>query len=692
MIITALYLWALLLPHASVPLIIHPASAGVAVVVLVLSAVVRFWVPQGWETRAAILLYSLGVIATGWLVIASGGILSPFIALWMAVSVFAGLFGMQGLGAILALVNIYLVASILSGTIRRDDILMTVIGLELPMFMSYILWRGRETMENAQTSNVSSLHKTLQQESTKSDAVIEAIGDGVIVTDTHGVIQLINPAAQQMTGWTSSDAVGIHYESVLKMENDKGVAVEPSSDPIAQAINTNQQARSHDIIIVTKSGKHITATFVVSPIGDSGEGAIAVFRDVTKERSEEKEQAEFISTASHEMRTPVASIEGYLGLALNPATAQIDDKARDFINKAHESAQHLGHLFQDLLDVTKADDGRMTNTPRVIDTVNFTRDIVDGLSQKASEKGLAITYRPDGSKATVGTTVIAPILYVHVDKDHLREVLANLIENAIKYTPHGEVTVDVGGDDAHVVFAVADSGIGIPAEDIGHLFQKFYRVDNTDTREIGGTGLGLYLCRRLVESMEGRIWVESEHGKGSTFYVELPRIDHLKANDLLAQEQREHDAEAEKLRQERERKAIAEVQTPVQPPAAPQATAPVLPLATQPEPTPAPLPPVSQPAAVAPVFVPSVAPLPNPTTPPTPPVLTTPQIPPIPTPISATPVPQPPLQPAAPLPARPARENTPLSALEQNPTQYTVRRPTTPAISTREQPPQSRNM
>jgi hypothetical protein len=110
------------------------------------------------------------------------------------------------------------------------------------------------------------------------------------------------------------------------------------------------------------------------------------------------------------------------------------------------------------------------------------------------------------------------------DKDHLREVVSNIIENAIKYTKEGLVEVDVIGDDEQITVSVKDSGIGIPPEDLPHLFQKFYRVDNSDTREIGGTGLGLYLSRRLVENMNGRVWVESKFQKGSTFFVSLPRL------------------------------------------------------------------------------------------------------------------------------------------------------------------------
>jgi hypothetical protein len=117
------------------------------------------------------------------------------------------------------------------------------------------------------------------------------------------------------------------------------------------------------------------------------------------------------------------------------------------------------------------------------------------------------------------------------------EILNNLIENAIKYTPHGEVIVDIRGAEDHVVISIKDSGIGIPTEDIQHLFQKFYRVDDQNTRVISGTGLGLYLCRRLAEIMGGRIWVESTYGSGSTFYLELPRITTQQADALKNQEQ-----------------------------------------------------------------------------------------------------------------------------------------------------------
>ena len=133
-----------------------------------------------------------------------------------------------------------------------------------------------------------------------------------------------------------------------------------------------------------------------------------------------------------------------------------------------------------------------------------------------------------------------PIFYANIDPGHFREVVSNLIENAIKYTPSGEVVVNITGDDKQISVSVKDSGIGIPAEDIPHLFQKFYRVDNSDTREIGGTGLGLYLSRRLAEAMSGNLRVESKYKEGSTFYLEIPRMNSSEAKQRL------ESAEAEK--------------------------------------------------------------------------------------------------------------------------------------------------
>jgi hypothetical protein len=177
----------------------------------------------------------------------------------------------------------------------------------------------------------------------------------------------------------------------------------------------------------------------------------------------------------------------------------------------------------------------MTSNPQPINIVKFINSILESFRPKIEAKGLSIDYLPMPDNK--GDRVIAPDYIVNLDNDHLREIIDNLVDNAVKYTPSGNITINVTGDDEHVTVSVKDTGIGIPAEDIPHLFQKFYRIENKDTNAIGGTGLGLYLSRRLVESMGGRIWVESVRGEGSTFYVELPRVSEQEAATLLEQAQ-----------------------------------------------------------------------------------------------------------------------------------------------------------
>jgi len=538
LIVLALYFWAYFadVKSISAALLVKDSAAIAAGASLVVSFASYLWAPKKYTFWGAYAAFLLLCLTTAILLMSTGGTASPFLALWMAVSVFAGVFGMYGLLPLFIALVSYLAVQFLGGAPGEEVLVAIVLAGILPLVLSYLLWHNKSAEQKSSDQAYHELATELSEVAGKSEVVINAIGDGVIALDGKGIIQLINPAAQQIIGWGKQDALSLDYKSVLKLVDGKDADVVPANDPVAQVLATNQEVTTTNLKLLTNAGKKRLVSVVVSPIGQLGAGVIIVFRDITKEKAEEREQAEFISTASHEMRTPVASIEGYLGLALNPATAQIDEKARDFINKAHESAQHLGHLFQDLLDVTKADDGRMSNNPKVVDVVEFTHTITQGLRPKAEEKGLRVLFKPqpdDDKDDTKGERRISPVYYANVDNDHLREIIANLIENAIKYTPKGEVVIDVTGDSDHVVISIADSGIGIPKEDQAHLFQKFYRVDNSDTREIGGTGLGLYLCRRLAEGMSGRIWVESEYKQGSTFYLEIPRIDHEEAMRLI---------------------------------------------------------------------------------------------------------------------------------------------------------------
>ena len=220
------------------------------------------------------------------------------------------------------------------------------------------------------------------------------------------------------------------------------------------------------------------------------------------------------------MRTPVAAIEGYISLAMNPNVATIDDRAKKYLEKSHETIQHLGQLFKDLLSVTKAEEGVVGGKIEAVNLGKLLQATVDDMQFAAAKKKLTLVFQIGGASGKA----IAPLYYVASNAERLREVVENLIDNAIKFSTEGGIKVTLEGNDKEVTVGVSDTGMGIPAEDIPHLFQKFYRVDSDASHTIGGTGLGLYLCRRVIEAFNGRIWVESKIGQGSTFRFSLPRL------------------------------------------------------------------------------------------------------------------------------------------------------------------------
>jgi len=390
------------------------------------------------------------------------------------------------------------------------------------------------------------LPDNLRDETQRFKVIIDTIEDGVVLIDSQQQIVLMNPAAGALCGWAADDAAGISAATVIKFVVEKGEPVPDDKNPLLEVFKTGESIKDNNIFLLTRDNKQISAALNVSPLIDKQatvNAAVMVIRDVTKERAEEQQRADFISTASHEMRTPVAAIEGYLSLALNTKVANVDSRARDYLEKAYSSTKHLGKLFQDLLTSAKAEDGRLTSHPTVFELGDFLEKLTSDLKLVADKSGLGVEFRTSSDTSIVATSdavggerVIRPLYYVRADADRLREVITNLFDNAVKYTEKGKITLGITGNAQVVQGYVKDTGPGIPAEDLSHLFQKFYRVDNSATRTIGGTGLGLFICRKIIELYSGQIWAESKLGEGSTFYFNLPRLDNQKAAKLQAAE------------------------------------------------------------------------------------------------------------------------------------------------------------
>lgn len=671
-LVLALFSWSLFLEGASFSeALVVSNSAAIAAGVAFFYGVMSFlFAPREHLTSAGIIGYYLIIVMIALLLKDTGYLSSPFIALWMLAGLFAAVFGIYGAVPIVSGVVIYLGTLYAGNGLDFDAVALSLLLGILPLAIGYLVWRPighSQVPKTAEDRSLLDLTDQLDAVSGQSEIVIAAIADGVISVDRNGIVQLINPAAQKMLGWGRSDAVGLDYRSVLKLLDSHDNAPNELNDPVQQALHKQLPTKTENFRLQTAdSGKSFVASIMTTPIGDSTSGAIIVFRDITHENEEERQRAEFISTASHEMRTPVASIEGYLGLAMNPSTASIDDKAREYIGKAQDAAKHLGRLFQDLLDVSKADDGRLSDNPTIIDLVPFVHDIMTGQLHAAQAKGLELQYPPQPDFSTQVNAVdddappeknLSPVFYVNVDADHLREILSNLIENAIKYTHEGTVKVDISGQGEFAIVSVQDSGVGIPKEDQPHLFQKFYRVDNTDTREIGGTGLGLYLARRLAEAIGGTLWVESIYKEGSTFFLKLPRIEASEAERVMKEKR-----PAQPLQPQSAPPAIAVPPLSQVPPPAPATPTP----APQPAPAqtmqPPALQPIQPPQIVAPVPqtppAPQAVPLqPSPTAAPIPvlqPPATAPTPPAAPPPQVQSAPPAPPQPPAQPIPVQPA--------------------------------------
>jgi signal transduction histidine kinase len=363
----------------------------------------------------------------------------------------------------------------------------------------------------------------LFQENALSETALNNLIVGVFMLDKTGSIILSNFAGNQMIGYEPKDTKNKNYIDLIKITDSKGAPIEASINPIARNLIEGGKITTDNYFLSSRNNVLRPIGLVIKEILDTAnqsKGTIVILRDLTREKLLDQQRSDFISTASHEMRTPVAAIEGYLALALNEKVTNIDEKARNYLEKAHASAERLGKLFQDLLNSARAEDGRLQNNPEVINVAEFLESLSSNMKFMAEKKGLNFEFLINANQDKSKEQYL-----VNVDKDRLGEVINNLYENANKYTESGKIVIGLTGNPKVVQLRVQDTGDGIPADAIPHLFEKFYRADNSSTREIGGTGLGLYLAKEIVKLYDGRIWVESEVGKGSTFYINLPRIN-----------------------------------------------------------------------------------------------------------------------------------------------------------------------
>jgi two-component system, OmpR family, phosphate regulon sensor histidine kinase PhoR len=354
-----------------------------------------------------------------------------------------------------------------------------------------------ENVSNAIASLKSSFDlriSTLDSENARLATVLEQMIDGVIIVDSNGLIQFANPAAQKL--FETSNALGHSVTEVVR------------SHQLVDAWRRCQQTREIQSESVELPARRQFLQIVAIP-DTHASGSLLLVQDLTRVRRLETVRRDFISNVSHELRTPLASLKALTETLQNGALADPDAGPR-FLSRINTEVDALTQMAQELLDLSRIESGQVDLIIAPLAPKRLINSAADRMRMQAERAGLKLSVNCEEELPNV-----------HADQSRLEQVLVNIIHNAVKFTkPGGEIVLEAGSSNEGVRFAVRDTGVGIPADSLARIFERFYRVDRSRTGS--GTGLGLSISKHIIEAHGGKIWAESEEGRGSAFYFEIP--------------------------------------------------------------------------------------------------------------------------------------------------------------------------
>jgi two-component system phosphate regulon sensor histidine kinase PhoR len=339
--------------------------------------------------------------------------------------------------------------------------------------------------------------------------------NAVIAIDEHFQVVDINPAAAATLGQSPEEAIGLHCSHLIRCRNLNGTLLcKTSNCPLTRAIREKQPIKQEELILGSASELSGEFTCTIIPIEhQSGTRVTFVARDTSALKMANHARANFVSMVSHELRTPLNSVHGFIDLLLQGQMGELNEEQHKYLGFAQEGVQQLVSIVEDILLITRSDSGQFEIKQQEIDFLELANQVVNSLQPQALKAGV-----------TLQQEISAPHALLYVDPQRMKQVLNNLITNAIKFTPPGgSVTIRIRPyDERFAIISVSDTGYGIPVEDRPHVFERFYQSNHALQSKIGGYGLGLSIAKLIVEQHGGEIDFESVIDKGTTFSFTAP--------------------------------------------------------------------------------------------------------------------------------------------------------------------------
>ena len=349
-------------------------------------------------------------------------------------------------------------------------------------------------------------HENLIQEKNRLSSVLSYMSDGVIATNRLGQITMINSTAQRLLNLDRETATQMSILDILDGENPYTYSELLSKTP---EIHLSRRDANDEFVTLRVNFALIRK--------ESGfiSGLVAVLHDATEQEKEERERRLFVSNVSHELRTPLTSVKSYLE-ALDDGALN-EEIAPNFIKVSLDETNRMMRMISDLLALSRIDNKSTQLNVEMINFTAFMTYILNRFGQIKSQE-----TNPGKSYEIIRDYPVNSI-WVEIDTDKMTQVIDNILNNAIKYSPDGgKITVSMKTTDTQLIVSISDQGLGIPKKDLPLIFDRFYRVDKARSRAQGGTGLGLSIAKEIVKQHNGFIWAKSEYGKGSTFTIVLP--------------------------------------------------------------------------------------------------------------------------------------------------------------------------